>query len=137
LQFVDLDRGVPEIVRVLRTGGRAVLCHLAAYGEADRDEAFEIQRLRNPARVNFFMPGDLESRLEAYGLRVTRRIDYLSRESIGQWIDHGAIEDDRKRAIRACYRSASEDFKRIHHVEYVDDDVFDTMLMLIIGAERP
>ncbi len=58
LQFMDIDNVFSQIYRVLKPGGRVVLCHLTAYGREDKDETFFIQRLRNPARKNFFLPDD-------------------------------------------------------------------------------
>jgi SAM-dependent methyltransferase len=54
IQFMDDAKAVAEMFRVLKPGGRVVLVHLCAYGDADRDEYFEVLRLRNPARRNFY-----------------------------------------------------------------------------------
>lgn len=136
LQFSDLPKAIREIARVLRPGGRAVLCHLCAYGAEDEKEAFHIQALRNPARVNFFKPGDLEKALEEGGLAVTRVDRYASRESIAKWIGHGAISPEQQARIFDAYRNASPGFKRLHQVEFVGDDALDTMLFLLIRAEK-
>ncbi|MGZ3809550.1 MAG: methyltransferase domain-containing protein [Bacteriovorax sp.] len=90
LQFVNLDRALTEVGKVLKVGGRVVFTHLAAYNVNDRADAFKIQALRNPARVNFFAPGDLESALELHGFSVNEVTHYQSRESINQCINHGA-----------------------------------------------
>ena len=136
LQFSDLPKAMAEVARVLKPGGRAVFCHLNAYEAADRADAFKIQALRNPSRVNFFMPGDLESILEAAGLTVTDSARHLSRESVNQWIEHGASTAGERQAIKDAYRGASEAFKKIHRIEIAGDDIFDTMLFLIVRAEK-
>jgi ubiquinone/menaquinone biosynthesis C-methylase UbiE len=136
LQFSELPKAMREVARVLRPGGRAVFCHLNAYGGEDREDAFKIQALRNPSRVNFFVPGDLESILEASGLTVTGTSRHLSRESVNQWIEHGASTVEERKSIKDAYRGASEAFKRIHRIEIEGDDIFDTMLFLIIRAEK-
>lgn len=136
LQFAELPRAAAEIARVLRPGGRTVLCHLCAYGDEDAADAFKIQALRNPARVNFFKPGDLEAALERAGLAVTAAERYLSRESIERWTDHGAAGPQEREAIKQAYRRASEAFRRLHGVEERGGDILDTMLLLVIRAER-
>lgn len=137
LQFSDLPRALSEIARVLRPGGRAVLCHLAAYGPEDEKEAFQIQALRNPSRVNFFKPGDLEAALTKAGLRAGETVRYRSRESVDQWIDHGASTPDERAAIKAAYRGASPAFRKLHELEFPGDDILDTMLFLIVRAQKP
>jgi DNA gyrase subunit B len=136
LQFADLPKAIAEVARVLRPGGRAVLCHLSAYGDADRADAFKIQALRNPSRVNFFKPGSLEAVLETRGLTVAETVLYRSRESVNQWTDHGAATVDERQAIKAAYLAASDEFKRLHEVEAVGDDLFDTMPFVILRAEK-
>jgi ubiquinone/menaquinone biosynthesis C-methylase UbiE len=137
LQFVDLDLAVAEFMRVLKPGGRVVFCHLNAYGHYDRADAFKIQELRNPARVNFFIPSDLESVLEFHGMKVTAVSQYRSRESVNQWIHHGASTAEERDQIKKIYRESSAEFKKLHELEFVGDDIMDTMLFLTISAQKP
>jgi len=137
LQFVSLPEAVEEIARVLRPGGRAVFCHLAAYGDEDKTEAFKIQALRNPARVNFFKPGDLEAVAQSSGLTVAETARHLSVESVDRWIDHGALNSQERKAVKDAYLASSQDFQRIHKIEEKNGDIFDTMLFVIIRAEKP
>jgi anaerobic magnesium-protoporphyrin IX monomethyl ester cyclase len=137
LQFVNLHKAMREVMRVLKPGGRVVFCHLNAYGLYDRTDAFEIQALRNPARVNFFIPGDLESVLEEHGMKVTEVGQVRSREPIDQWINHGASTDQERSRIKQIYMNASPEFKKVHELEIKGDQIIDTMLFLTIGAEKP
>jgi ubiquinone/menaquinone biosynthesis C-methylase UbiE len=137
LQFVDLPKAMAEVARVLKPGGRAVFCHLNAYGDGDAPDAFKIQALRNPSRVNFFKPGTLEAVLESAGLRVAEAVRYPSRESVNQWIQHGASTEAERAAIKSAYKASSAEFKRVHAFEDAGDDFFDTMLFLILRAEKP
>ncbi|MGZ3690155.1 MAG: methyltransferase domain-containing protein [Pseudobdellovibrio sp.] len=136
LQFVNLDRAINEVNRVLKPGGRVVFSHLAAYNVNDRADAFKIQALRNPARVNFFVPGDLESILETHGFKVTDVRHYMSRESVNQWINHGASTEEERQAIKNAYKQAGAEFTRNHRIEYVGDDILDTMLFLNVEAVK-
>ncbi len=136
LQFADLDRAIPEIHRVLKPGGTAVLCHLTAYNDADRELTFAIQKLRNPARRNYLMPADISGRLRRQGFREVEDIEYVTDESVNQWIDNGAIPLENMDGIRALYRSANEEFRRLHNVRFTDGDILDAMLFVIARAVK-
>ena len=133
---MKLDDVLAEIARVLKPGGRVVLCHLTAYGELDKDESYLIQRLRNPARINFFLPGDLPDLLKNHGFKDVKSFEYISRESVNQWVDNAAISKSAKEQIKQVYRDASADFKRIHKVKFEKDDILDAMKMVIITARE-
>jgi ubiquinone/menaquinone biosynthesis C-methylase UbiE len=136
LQFAELDKAIPEIHRVLKPGGWVVLCHLTAYNDTDRDLAFAIQKLRNPARRNYLMPADMSTALEAAGFLKVENVEYLTDESVNKWIDNGAIPQENMDKIRELYRTADEDFKEIHDIRFVDDDIMDEMLLVIATATK-
>lgn len=136
LQFVNLDRALSELRKVLKPSGRVVFTHLASYNVNDRADTFKIQALRNPARVNFFAPGDLESALELHGYEVKDVIKYQSRESVNKWINHGASTPEERDAIYNAYKNAGAEFLKQHDIEFLADDILDTMLFLIIVAEK-
>ncbi|MFH1655282.1 MAG: methyltransferase domain-containing protein [Candidatus Omnitrophota bacterium] len=134
LQFMKLKEACSEMHRVLKPGGRLVLCHLTAYGEGDKKETFLIQKLRNPARKNFFLPGDFSKMLKKDKFSDLKSFEYITRESVNQWIDYSAIGEEVKVKIREAYRKASDDFKRIHKIQFRDTDIFDSMKMILVKA---
>lgn len=136
LQFVNLEKTLKEVMRVLKPGGRAVFCHLSAYGPQDREDTFKVQELRNAARVNYFLPGDLESLMETHGFRITEVGRYRSRESVDRWINHGASTEEQRRAIKRCYRESGPAFRHLHEIEFAGDDILDTMLFLTVRGEK-
>lgn len=136
LQFVNLDRALSEVHKVLVPGGKVVFAHLASYNVNDRADTFKIQALRNPARVNFFAPGDLESALELHGYKVKEVLPYKSRESVNRWIHHGASTEEERAAIYEAYKNSGTEFRKLHEIEFTGDDIMDTMLFLIIVAEK-
>lgn len=132
IQFMDAAAATREMVRVTRAGGRVVLVNLCAYGEADRQEYFEILHLRNPARRVFFMPDDLGRLLKEAGCREVRVHHYVSREDIDLWSGNGAISEEKRERIRALYQNASPAFQELHKVQYLDDGrIVDHMLFAI------
>jgi len=136
LQFAELDKAIPEIYRVLKPGGTAVLCHLTAYNEIDKDLTFEIQELRNPARRNYLMPNDISTHLKKHGFRNVEDIEYITDESVNKWIDNGAISDERMNKIRELYKASDDEFRKIHKVRFVENDIIDTMLLVIAKAKK-
>ncbi len=136
LQFAELDRAIPEIHRVLKPGGKAVLCHLTAYSETDRELTFAIQKLRNPARRNYLMPADISDALQRQGFRKVKDIDYVTSESVNKWIDNGAIPEANMDAIRALYRVADEEFRKVHNIRFAEGDIIDDMLLVIAMGEK-
>lgn len=137
IQFMDLPEAVREMVRVTRPGGVVVLVNLAAYGPADRDEYFEVLRLRNPVRRHFFLPGDLETLLREAGCDEIRSERYVSAEDVDVWSDNGAIGEDRREAIRAMYRNASAAFRELHAVQEEGGRVRDHMLFVAAAGRKP
>jgi DNA gyrase subunit B len=138
IQFMTLPDAVREMARVTRPGGRIVLVNSCAYGQADRDEYFEILRLRNPVRRQFFEPPDLERLLGNDAGCVDVVLDrYVSVEDVDNWSDNGAIDEARREQIREIYRCASADFRRLHAVEEADGRFVDHMLFVIVAGRKP
>jgi len=136
LQFAELGRAIPEIRRVLKPGGTVVLCHLTAYNDSDRELTFAIQKLRNPARRNYLMPADISTALKKQGFREVADIEYLTDESVNKWVDNGAIPQENMDGIRALYRAANEEYKRIHDIRFTADDIMDRMLLVIATGRK-
>ncbi len=138
IQFMNAEAAVSEMARVTRPGGRICLVQLCAYDQDDRDEYFEILRLRNPARRNFFTRNDLETLLEDAGCADILVHDFFTEEDVDMWSDHGAIEESSREGIREVYRSASEGFRKRHAVSVGDNGrIVDRMLFGIAHGTIP
>lgn len=137
IQFMDAPRAVKEMVRVTKPGGRVVVINLCAYGEDDKKEYFEILRLRNPARRNFYVPEDMSRLLREAGCREVQVHQHVSEEDVDLWADNGAITEANRARIREIYRDASPEFQRHHQVRFADQGrIIDRMLFAIAVGTR-
>lgn len=136
LQFAELGKAIPEIYRVLKPGGITVLCHLTAFGENDKELTFQIQKLRNPARRNYLMPGDILNALQKQGFRDASNTGYITSESVNKWIDNGAIPAESMEIIRNLYMTSNDEFRSIHNIRFAGNDIIDDMLLVIAKARK-
>jgi ubiquinone/menaquinone biosynthesis C-methylase UbiE len=134
-QFMDDAAAIREMARVLKPGGRAVIVNLCAYGDSDQEEYFEVLRLRNPARRNFYRREDLSRLMAAAGLSATVH-DFVIDEDVDAWSDNKAISEDRREGIRRVYREASPAFAELHGVRIGDGRILDRMLFGIAVGEK-
>ncbi|MFK8850767.1 class I SAM-dependent methyltransferase [Streptomyces sp. Ac-502] len=137
MQFMDLPDAVEEMVRVVRPGGRVVLVNLCAYGPHDRDTYFEILRLRNPVRRHFFLPEEPAALLRGAGCDPVHTRRHISAEDVDVWSDNGAIGQERREAIRAAYRGATEEFRSLHAVREAAGRIVDHMLFVVAAGTKP
>lgn len=136
IQFMDDARAVGEMFRVLKPGGRVVLVHLCAYGDADRDEYFEVLRLRNPARRNFYTRESLAALLTDAGFASVEVRDYVSDEDVEAWADNKAIARADVDAIAGVYQEGSPEFLALHGVRMEDGRILDKMLFgIAVGVK--
>lgn len=136
LQFMEVNAVLEQIYRILKPEGRLVLCHLAAYGENDKETTFLIQRLRNPARKNFFLAENLIDAVKANGFSGIESFEYITKETVNKWADNGAINMKKIQEIIKIYKNAPAYFKARHNIIFAGKDIFDSMKMVIIKAKK-
>ena len=136
-QFMQDDAAIAEMVRAAKPGGVVCVINLCAYGQEDKEEYFEILRLRNPVRRNFYLIEDLQKLFVQAGLTEVAVHRHISIEDVDVWSNNGAISEARREAIRAIYRSASDIFAKHHHVTHDQGTIIDNMLFGIAVGIKP
>jgi len=137
-QFMNDRDAIAEMVRAVRPGGCVCVINLCAYGEQDKEEYFEILRLRNPVRRNFYLRADLQHLFVASGLENVQVHEHISIEDVDTWSNNGAISEARRETIREMYRKASQDFSDLHQVQLAQTGkIIDKMLFGIAIGTKP
>jgi DNA gyrase subunit B len=137
-QFMRDEEAIKEMVRTVRPGGVVCVINLCAYDEQDKEEYFEILRLRNPVRRNFYLRSDLAALFTRAGLESVQVHDHISFENVDVWSNNGAISEARREDIRNIYRNASAEFTERHHVKEEDSGfIIDHMLFGIAVGIKP
>ena len=135
---MDDKAALREMYRVVKPGGVTKIINLCAYGE-DKEEYFEVLRLRNPVRRNFYLREDITLLFEQAGFKEIVLHDHISNENVDVWSNNGAISEERREAIRNMYRNGSDAFLSLHRVQSQDDNkntFHDQMLFAIVVGTK-
>ena len=140
-QFMDDKVALREMYRVVKPNGVVCVINLCAYGEEDKEEYFEVLRLRNPVRRNFYLREDMLSLFQQAGFEDIVLHDHISNENVDIWSNNGAISEERREAIRNMYRNGSDAFLSHHRVQSKDENTnkntfYDQMLFAIVVGKK-
>lgn len=132
LQFMQAQSAIKEMYRVCKPKGKIMLIQLTAFGKEDKEYAFKIQMARQPVRRNCFLEEDLINLLKKAGCININSYPYFSYESVNDWIDNGALNQERQIQIKKLYEEAPEVYKRLHEVKFSGNDIIDKMKIAIV-----
>ena len=136
IQFTHARRSVAEMVRVARPGGRIVLAQLCAYGLGDSAELFEILRLRNAARREYYLRENLLDLLTGAGCKQASMRAFVTDEAVEDWLAAPTIDAPARTEIRRRYADASRAFRTLHSLREVDGRTVDKVLFgIAIGVK--
>lgn len=102
-------RVLSEMHRVLRTGGRVVVCDIIASDDpAKADLHNRLERLRDPSHVGH-LPGQAIGKLmEGAGFRVNGMIQWKTRRRFDEWVQLASVRPEVVPALQALLESLSE-----------------------------
>jgi len=136
--FLDIDRAIREIARVLREGGAFVVEDSIVPDDPALDRFFNhIEKLRDPTHVRSLTVGEWTSKLRSAGLTPVASTNCPKAHDIADWIARAGLDDEGARAVYAALGGASDDaiarfaigFEGGRAVTYTDDKI-------IIRAEK-
>lgn len=102
----DPGRVLSEIHRVLRPGGRLVLCDITAADDpAKADLHNRLERLRDPSHVQHYPAGEITKMMEEAGFRVTGTHRWETLRRFGEWIGLASVRPEVMPALEAFLAS--------------------------------
>lgn len=130
--FIDINKAVREISRVLVQGGLFVLEDSCA-PEAKRLDRFinDLERVRDHTHVRSYTKAEWKAMLSAAGLFVTQTRNYRKTHDVKEWMDHVALDEEGRKRTLAAFAAAPEwarkHFKLVYDgdraTSYTDDKV--------------
>ena len=119
----DCIKGLSEILRVLKPGGRLVLCEGVPPDHRTRERYEQIFALKEKRHT--FSEAELINMFDNAGFSNITLTPYFMRQvSLNNWLTNAAISQEAIDEIRRLHVEADDYFKRIYRILDVNDDVF-------------
>jgi SAM-dependent methyltransferase len=98
-----------EMHRVLRNGGRAVVCDIVAADDpAKADLHNRLERLRDPSHVGHYPASAIVKMMEAAGFRGAGQIQWETRRRFGEWVRLASVRPEVVPALQTLLESLIE-----------------------------
>jgi ubiquinone/menaquinone biosynthesis C-methylase UbiE len=136
--FIDIDRAVCEIARVLRAGGAFIVEDSVVPDDPELDRFFnDVEKLRDPTHVRSLTVAEWTSKLQSAGLTPVASVNCPKAHDIADWLARAGLDEEGTRRVYAALADASPDaiarfaiaFEDGRAVAYTDDKI-------IIRAEK-
>lgn len=101
-------RVLSEIHRVLRPGGRLVLCDITAADDPEKADLHNrLERLRDPSHMQHYPAGTIARMVEGAGFRVAGTECWETLRRFGEWTDLASVRPEVLPALEAFLASLS------------------------------
>ena len=120
--FLDIEKAVGQISKVLRVGGVFVLEDNVAPPAKRLDQFInDVEKLRDPTHVRSYTVRQWRGLLKAHNLKVTASKNYRKTHNIEQWIERSGISDAAVRRVYQAFSQASEAAIKHYDIVFSDD----------------
>lgn len=105
--FLDIDKAIAEIARVLKPGGVFVLEDSCA-PEAKRQDQFinQLELLRDPTHIRSYTKKEWKSMLERAGLKVVGVRNYRKTHDVADWIERSDLSAADQQRVYEAFANA-------------------------------
>ena len=137
--FADLARGLQEMTRVVKVGGRVVLEDTCApEAPALASQMNEWERRRDPSHRENRPPSRLRQMLETAGLRIEADASGLVQQTFRDWTQRAGVPQPEADALRAGFLGASPEARAAFRIRLEDDGTlhFAWDEIVILGIKR-
>lgn len=105
--FLDIDKALSEIARVLKVGGSFVLEDSCA-PEAKRSDRWinELETLRDPTHIRSYTKKEWKAMLQRAGLTVVRVRNYRKDHEVQDWVERSGLPAEEQAKVYAAFVNA-------------------------------
>lgn len=132
----DVANGLAETLRVLRPGGRFVLCEGVPPDHLTRERYEQIFALKEKRHT--FSEAELINLFDRTGYEnILVRPHFMRQVSLNNWLANGEVDQDAVDEIRRLHVEADDHFKSIYRLNERDGDILMDWKFILIRGEKP
>lgn len=134
-QFLNARQALSEIARVLAPKGCFILSQTVPFSDVDKDWLYEIHRVKQALLLTFYTQQGLMDELTKAKFIVDECRSLTVRESITQWMRYAPeLSVDIKDKVLSMVKDAPADYKKLHHCEVINGEVFEDWHWVVLKA---
>ena len=132
----DGEKAMQEVYRILKWGGRFVLCEGVPPDHKTRQRYEEIFALKEKRHT--FSEAELINMFYLAGFEnIVLTPFFMKQVSLVNWLRNSAVEDGATQKILELHLTADEHFKRVYQMAVRDNDIFiDWKFVVVTGEKR-
>ncbi|RLI01159.1 hypothetical protein DRO38_05495 [Candidatus Bathyarchaeota archaeon] len=132
----NVKKGLKEVYRVLKRGGKFVLCEGVPPDYKVRKRYEEIFALKEKRHT--FSEAELINLFYWMGFKnITLKPFFMEQVSLVNWLKNSAVESEVAERILELHLNADEYFKKVYRMTVSDEDIFiDWKFVVVIGEKK-
>ena len=120
--FLDIEKAVAEIARVLRPRGVFVLEDSLSPEDVALDRFInEVEKLRDPTHVRAYNESEWREMLRSVGFKIKKTRNYRKTHEIQDWMDKASLAADQQPLVLDAFRSADEAARLEFEIKFEGD----------------